>query len=205
MSGANIKELAKLLGTNIILEVIGGATFNGVLYSVDADSGLVALRENAIGHQADYNIVNAAHIVKFSSPPGGPVSAELREVLSSKVAAVPEDTLQKFYARESEQVGCLLLATALSLFQHLRSSSPQVRKASEHVQRTIGDGVSKDAQRLFNLLQRALPCSWSQHTIVVGTQGSEDEVRISPPYTTATCSGKVPGLSNTHAQIVAMF
>jgi hypothetical protein len=116
MSGANIKELAKLLGTNIILEVIGGATFNGVLYSVDADSGLVALRENAIGHQADYNIVNAAHIVKFSSPPSGPVSAELREVLSSKVAAVPEDTLQKFYARESEQVGCLLLATALSLF-----------------------------------------------------------------------------------------
>ena len=65
MSGANIKELAKLLGTNIILEVIGGATFNGVLYSVDADSGLVALRENAIGHQADYNIVNAAHIVNL--------------------------------------------------------------------------------------------------------------------------------------------
>jgi hypothetical protein len=104
MSGANIKELAKLVGSSVVLEVIGGSTFSGVLYSVDADSGLVALRENAIGHQADYNIVNAAHIVKFSSGPGGLASAELREHLSSKVAAVPEETLQKFYARESDQV-----------------------------------------------------------------------------------------------------
>ena len=113
MSGANIKELAKLVGSNIALEVIGGAIFNGVLYSVDADSGLVALRENAIGHQADYNIVNAAHIVKFSPAPGVPVSAELKELLSSKVAAVPEDTLQKFYARESDQVS---FSAACSLF-----------------------------------------------------------------------------------------
>ena len=80
-----------------------------------------------------------------------------------------------------------------------------MRKASEHVQRTIGDGVSKDAQQLFNMLCKALPCSWSQHTIVVGTQGSEDEVRIAPPYTAATCSGKVPGLSLTHLPMVTIF
>lgn len=104
MSGASIKELAKLVGSSVVLEVIGGTNFSGVLYSVDADSGLVALRENAIGHQADYNIVNAAHIIKFSPGTGVPVSAELREHLSSKVAAVPEETLQKFYARESDQV-----------------------------------------------------------------------------------------------------
>jgi hypothetical protein len=103
MSGTNIKELVKLIGSSVDLELIGGVTFSGVVYSVDADSGLVALRENVIGHQADYNIVNAAHIIKFSPGPGGPVSAELREHLSRKVAAVPEDTLQKFYARESDQ------------------------------------------------------------------------------------------------------
>jgi hypothetical protein len=109
MSGANLKELLKLVGGGVVLEVIGGASFSGVLYSVDADSGLVALRDNAIGHQqADYNIVNAAHIVKFSSLPGVPVSAEVRDSLLSKVAAVPEETLQKYYARESEQVGCFV-------------------------------------------------------------------------------------------------
>jgi hypothetical protein len=104
MSGANIKELLRLVGSGVVLEVIGGSSFSGVLYSVDSESGLVALRDNPIGHQADYNIVNAAHIVKVTSTPGEAVSAEIREKLSSKVAAVPEDTLQKFYARESDQV-----------------------------------------------------------------------------------------------------
>ena len=85
MSGTNIKELVKLIGSSVDLELIGGVTFSGVVYSVDTDSGLVALRENVIGHQADYNIVNAAHIIKFSPGPGGPVSAELREHLSRKV------------------------------------------------------------------------------------------------------------------------
>jgi hypothetical protein len=103
MSGAIVKDLLKLVGSSVILEVTGSATFSGVLYSVDADSGLVALRDNAIGHQADYNIVNIAHIVKFSSV-GAALSAEKVELLSSKVPAVPEETLQKFYARESEQV-----------------------------------------------------------------------------------------------------
>lgn len=78
------------------------------------------------------------------------------------------------------------------MFLHLKMYSSQVRRISEDVQRRIGDGVSKEAQRLFNSLHKALsPCAWSQQTIVVGTPGSEDEVRIAPPYTNATCSGKV--------------
>jgi hypothetical protein len=40
-------------------------------------------------------------------------------------------------------------------------------------------------------MSKALPCSWSHRTIVVGTSGSEDEVCITPPYTLASCSGKV--------------
>ncbi len=114
MSGANIKELTKLIGSSVVLEVTGSCTFSGTLYSVDADSGLVALRDNAMGHQADYNIVNAAHIVKFSSN-GGSLSADKVELLSSKVPAVPEETLQKYYARESEQVFSLMPGLALSL------------------------------------------------------------------------------------------
>jgi hypothetical protein len=115
MSGANVKDLSKLVGSSVILEVTGGATFSGVLYSVDTECGLVALRDNAIGHQADYNIVNAAHIVKFSSA-GAALSAEKVELLSSKVPAVPEETLQKFYARESEQV-CAQVSARASSFQ----------------------------------------------------------------------------------------
>ncbi len=113
MSGAIVKELTQLIGSRVILEVAGNTTLTGILYSVDADSGLVALRDNAMGHQADYNIVNAAHIVKFSSV-GAPLSADKVEVLSSKVPAVPEETLQKYYARESQQVCYQLQASALS-------------------------------------------------------------------------------------------
>jgi hypothetical protein len=78
------------------------------------------------------------------------------------------------------------------MFLQLKMYCSQVRRISEDVQRRIGDGVSKEAQRLFNSLHKALsPCAWSQQTIIVGTPGSEDEVRIAPPYTIATCSGKV--------------
>lgn len=126
MSGANIKELAKHVGSSVVFEVIGGTTFSGVLYSVDADSGLVALRENAIGHQADYNIINAVHIVKFSPGPGGPASIELREHLSSKVAAVPEETLQKFYAKESDQV-CSPSFIAFIFLSFCASQCPAIR------------------------------------------------------------------------------
>ena len=86
----------------------------------------------------------------------------------------------------------LIIEPNFIMFLHLKMYSSQVRRISEDVQRRIGDGVSKEAQRLFNSLHKALsPCAWSQQTIVVGTPGSEDEVRIAPPYTNATCSGKV--------------
>jgi hypothetical protein len=128
MSGANIKELTQLVGSRVILEVSGNTTFTGILNSVDADSGLVALRDNAMGHQADYNIVNAAHIVKFSSV-GAPLSADKVEVLSSRVPAVPEETLQKYYARESQQVHRAIVASHSAYFC---ISLPRILRSRRH-------------------------------------------------------------------------
>lgn len=157
MSGANIKELLRLVGSGVVLEVIGGSSFCGVLYSVDSESGLVALRDNPIGHQADYNIVNAAHIVKVTSTPGEAVSAEIREKLSSKVAAVPEDTLQKFYARESDQVcsQCLSLPYHLAQFSHVSATQNVLLSGQEDIRRCAAEDRGWSFQRGAEAFQLA--------------------------------------------------
>lgn len=86
---------------------------------------------------------------------------------------------------------CIFISAFISFVLALTVSSTQVKKISMHIQKSIGDGVSRDAQQLFNLLSKALPCSWAHHTIVVGTPGADDEVCIAPPYTMQTCTGKV--------------
>ena len=53
---------------------------------------------------------------------------------------------------------------------------------------SIGIGVSKEAQEIFNALSRTYPCRWDKQNIVV-----MDEVTITPPYTPANCSGPPNG------------
>jgi len=48
----------------------------------------------------------------------------------------------------------------------------------------LGEGVSLEAQTLFNVLSKTLPCAWDGQDIVVN-----NNIRISEPYTPESCVG----------------
>lgn len=64
--------------------------------------------------------------------------------------------------------------TALRLQKALRAARYEAAK--------IGTGVSEEAQHIFNVISKTLPCRWDGTTIVV-----MDEVEIRAPYLEVTC------------------
>ncbi|OZJ06725.1 hypothetical protein BZG36_00388 [Bifiguratus adelaidae] len=56
-----------------------------------------------------------------------------------------------------------------------------VKEAQQRLAR-IGEGVTTEAQDIFDALSKTLPCRWAKDSIVV-----LDEVIISPPYDVANC------------------
>ena len=49
--------------------------------------------------------------------------------------------------------------------------------------RSIGKGVSKEAQAVFDALEKTMPCDWREQTIVL----YEGAIEIGPPYSLESC------------------
>ena len=68
----------------------------------------------------------------------------------------------------------------------LHTLEEQAKKADESFRKnisSIGVGVTREAQVIFDALSKTMPCVWSQDKIVCYS------VTISPPYTNETCEG----------------
>lgn len=97
-------------------------------------------------------------------------------LLTPAARAVSPQNVQKLPAVELEKV--------FALEQHAMAQAADLR-------RLIGVGVTEEAQDLFDVLHKTLPCAWSGHTIIVGVVG-QNEVIVTPPYTPESASGNDP-------------
>lgn len=84
--------------------------------------------------------------------------------------------MQKLPAVELDKV--------FTLEQHAMAQAADLR-------RLIGKGVTEEAQDLFDVLHKTLPCAWDGQTIIVGVVG-QNEVIVTPPYTPESASGNDP-------------
>ena len=69
----------------------------------------------------------------------------------------------------------------------LAAEQPAMAQAAD-LRRMIGKGVTAEAQDLFDVLAKTLPCDWHGQTIVVGVVG-QNEVIVTPPYTPEAAKG----------------
>ncbi|KAJ2747697.1 hypothetical protein GGI20_000346 [Coemansia sp. BCRC 34301] len=168
--------LASLVGTRIRITLTSGCDIEGLVYTYDVYSGVVALvssltsddladLQNSAGaspsvggsrQRAQIHLVKAANIKAV-------------EVLAAKVDGAKEDT---FVMPEVRPVDTSVVEAR---------KQRALNQAQERAQR-IGVGVSDRAQTIFEALSRTLPCRWSRDCIIV-----LDEVSIEPPYSVDSC------------------
>jgi len=71
--------------------------------------------------------------------------------------------------------------------EKIRAKEEQVLRQLQEEANRIGEGVTREAQEIFNALAKTLPCRWRREAIIVF-----DDVVISPPYTGDKCTGRDP-------------
>lgn len=86
----------------------------------------------------------------------------------------------------------------LNMDRLLHRERQAIRQWEEAMAR-IGEGVTAEAQAIFDALSKTLPCRWRQKEMLV-----MDEVVIRPPYTEADCQSK-DQRSLAHVQKVVSF
>jgi hypothetical protein len=84
--------------------------------------------------------------------------------------------MQKLPAVELDKV--------FALEQHAMAQAADLR-------RLIGIGVTEEAQDLFDVLHKTLPCAWDGQRIIVGVVG-QNEVIVTPPYAPESAAGNDP-------------
>jgi hypothetical protein len=70
-----------------------------------------------------------------------------------------------------------------------KSIDERVKRAIDARMEKLGKGATAEAQQIFDILSKTLPCAWEGDTIVV-----MDEVRILPPYLPDTVMGDDPAV-----------
>jgi hypothetical protein len=95
--------------------------------------------------------------------------------VAAALACAPQN-MQKLPAVELDKV--------FALEQHAMAQAADLR-------RLIGKGVTEEAQDLFDVLHKTLPCAWDGQRIIVGVVG-QNEVIVTPPYAPESASGNDP-------------
>ncbi|KAJ2785164.1 hypothetical protein GGI15_002024 [Coemansia interrupta] len=166
--------LSSLVDTQIRVTLISDAVVEGVLFTYDVYSGVMALiseedsKTGASQQQSQSNgspsvsngqlpsLATRVHLIKASNVKDVQVTSRSSSIVIPKVGPVAVSTIE---ARKKRSLA----------------------QAQERASR-IGVGVTDDAQSIFEALSRTLPCRWDQNKIVV-----LDEVVIDSPYSTDNC------------------
>ncbi|KAJ2699087.1 hypothetical protein H4218_002872 [Coemansia sp. IMI 209128] len=170
--------LTLLVGACIRVTLTSGSDIEGLVYTYDVYSGVVAL----ISALTSDDLPDLQNIVGASpSVGGGRQRAQIHLVKAANIKAV--EVLAPADATDGETKGAFVMPEVRAVDTSVVEARKQraLIQAQERAQR-IGVGVSDKAQSIFEALSRTLPCRWSRDSIIV-----LDEVSIEPPYSVDSC------------------
>ncbi|KAJ2156415.1 hypothetical protein GGF46_005205 [Coemansia sp. RSA 552] len=154
--------LTSLVNTVVRVDLVDGRQIEGVLFTYDVYSGVVALvagqggaQQGAAKREYGVHLVKAANIkdVRVVGGDSGIAVPEIRPVAPGEVEGRKQRALVQAQGRAAR----------------------------------IGVGVSDQAQTIFEALAKTLPCRWDGARIIV-----LDEVLIEPPYVAESCRELTP-------------
>ncbi|KAJ2722806.1 hypothetical protein GGI07_003061 [Coemansia sp. Benny D115] len=159
------QPLSSLVNAQLRLTLVNGSTVEGVLYTFDVYSGVLALVSSEVGELGDQLGVDGA-----------------RQRQAAVVRLIKAANIRDVQVAGRETTGLVLPEVrAVSTAGVEARKQRAVEQAQERAAK-IGVGVSDIAQSIFEALSRTLPCRWSQDKIVV-----LDEVAIESPYGVDDC------------------
>ncbi|KAJ2883139.1 hypothetical protein H4R27_002975 [Coemansia aciculifera] len=171
--------LTSLVGARIRITLTSGSDIEGLVYTYDVYSGVVAL----ISALTSDDLPDLQNIAGASpSVGGGRQRAQIHLVKAANIKAVEVLAAQTEAANgEKEEKFAMPEVRAVDTSVAEARKQRALIQAQERAQR-IGVGVSDKAQSIFEALSRTLPCRWSRDSIIV-----LDEVSIEPPYSVDSC------------------
>ncbi|KAJ2072004.1 hypothetical protein GGH13_002974 [Coemansia sp. S155-1] len=171
--------LTSLVGARIRITLPSGSDIEGLVYTYDVYSGVVAL----ISALTSDDLPDLQNIAGASpSVGGGRQRAQIHLVKAANIKAVEVLAAQTEAANgEKEDKFAMPEVRAVDTSVAEARKQRALIQAQERAQR-IGVGVSDKAQSIFEALSRTLPCRWSRDSIIV-----LDEVSIEPPYSVDSC------------------
>ncbi|KAJ1895969.1 hypothetical protein LPJ66_004270 [Kickxella alabastrina] len=170
------QPLTSLVNAKVCLTLINGSTVEGVVFTYDVYSGVVALISETTGDA----LAEQQQLGQSNGSPslGGNAKQQQQRTQIHIIKAANIKDLQV-----TDKSGDLVLPevrpVAIGVIEARKQRS--ISQARERAAR-IGVGVSDVAQSIFEALSRTLPCRWSQNKIVV-----LDEVVIESPYGVENC------------------
>ncbi|KAJ1896016.1 hypothetical protein LPJ66_004241 [Kickxella alabastrina] len=172
------QPLTSLVNAKVCLTLVNGSTVEGVVFTYDVYSGVVALisetTSDALAEQQQLGQSNG-------SPSLGGNAKQQQQQQRTQIHIIKAANIKDLQV--TDKSGDLVLPevrpVATSVIEARKQRS--ILQARERAAR-IGVGVSDVAQSIFEALSRTLPCRWSQNKIVV-----LDEVVIESPYGVENC------------------
>ncbi|KAJ2368550.1 hypothetical protein IW150_005381, partial [Coemansia sp. RSA 2607] len=169
--------LSSLVDTQIRVTLVNDQVVEGVLFTYDVYSGVLALIS-----EEDPKAGASQQQPQQSQSNGSPsINNGHQQSLAARVHLIKAGNVKdvQVTSRSSSIVIPEIGPVAVSTMEARKQRS--LAQAQERASR-IGVGVTDDAQSIFEALSRTLPCRWDQNKIVV-----LDEVVIDSPYGAENC------------------
>ena len=141
------------VGDLVSVELRGGVSLTGYVFA-NAENILTLHTTDANTLRSDLQVINASHI------------QQMVVMETAGTTPVPQE-LPSFYHQDT------VLPPPEDSTQHLRKLEERVAQQD----RLVGEGVTREAQSIFEYLRENLDCGWDGDVIAV-----DGNVRLRPPY-----------------------
>ncbi|KAJ1965090.1 hypothetical protein GGI12_001006 [Dipsacomyces acuminosporus] len=169
--------LTSLISTSVRVKLVNGAAIEGVVFTYDVYSGVLALVSSP-GTNPSESLATAT-----SSPAvgGKRKRSQVHLVAAANIKGVEVLPKQSSAGTQAELEDKLPEIRPVSVSAIEARKQKSITLAQERASR-IGVGVSNEAQAIFEALSKTLPCRWTGNKITV-----LDEVTIESPYGVDDC------------------